>query len=634
MVRLSYTSRKIDGHKCAEIVAKNVRKERVKASSTSKSAKAVESGLLELEVNDKKLTDDDMLEIVQALVEVTRDDANSPPLKIQELILSRNLLTTSSLARLASVIHAAKFDIKVLDLSFNRIKVDTPEEAQQWEYFLQSFTHCYCLRRINLSGNNLSGAKAFEIFARVYASHTPVDPADPKHLAASVISLTESDTASLIDKTKNVSLEDQSNTSESKSETHLNPKPSLSSGLFLKRCRGLRSVPYLVFRDVSLTGAGALFLSYVLAHHYLPDQLMSGLNAGPIASQLDEYSQDSSLKGVIYLPNDLLNRAAKDLLESTELERTMLGGGDDGDAGSLDTVPETGAMPIGRKVSSSGPFTRRVSAMSAYSSEDSQISGVNSLRRKIQRSTIEESGANCVELWSSAIKMLAHSRSILHGTTANVRRSSPVDPSAEVAHPNTPQRRVSGASCSSPPSAPSVPHNTPAQSYAARVSVASPSITTEPILTITEATNGTKQPQPFNLKFVKPRKSKPMKLAQLSNLRTETAQADVAIERTSYYQQCLDIMSQRIVDLKLKQGGNGYRDTTLPKDLPMPLLQDILVRAAGAGVLTERQQQSVMAYAQNMETLAEECKMLGKPKSSQIWWALNEMDCLAYEIKL
>ena len=336
--------------KLGQIVAKDLRK-RTKASNT-KAEKQHEGASLELDVSGKKIEDEGVSEIISALEEVARDNGSGSCYKIEELNFSQNMITTKTLAQLASIIHAARFDLQVLDLSHNKITVQTDAEARDWETFLESFRHCFCLRRLDLSGSNLSGPRAFEILARVYSRQIPADPADLKVLSSSVISMSDSDTTVVLDRTKALSVDDVGTDSRRSSRALSSSKLSLSQGTFLTRQCGLRAVPYLVFRGVSLTNAGALFLSYLLALHYFPDQLMTGLRAAPAESKREEYSQEyPGGKGIIYLPHDQLSKCGSEVLESAEHARTALLAGDDVDT-SNDEISETTSLSTGYVVSS------------------------------------------------------------------------------------------------------------------------------------------------------------------------------------------------------------------------------------------------------------------------------------------
>lgn len=93
--------------------------------------------------------------------------------RLEELCLKDNHITAASLSSLTSVIRLAHHELRDLDLSGNKITIDTKAEAIEWENFLSGFSECCVLRRIDLSGNAL-GDKAFEILSKVYAREDPI----------------------------------------------------------------------------------------------------------------------------------------------------------------------------------------------------------------------------------------------------------------------------------------------------------------------------------------------------------------------------------------------------------------------------------------------------------------------------
>ena len=87
--------------------------------------------------------------------------------QLEELCLKGNELTALSLRPLAKVIALASKDLRDLDISENLFRIISSEDAAAWEEFLEAFSECCVLRRIDFSGNAL-GPKAFEVLARVY----------------------------------------------------------------------------------------------------------------------------------------------------------------------------------------------------------------------------------------------------------------------------------------------------------------------------------------------------------------------------------------------------------------------------------------------------------------------------------
>lgn len=72
----------------------------------------------------------------------------------------------------------------------------------------------------------------------------------------------------------------------------------------------------------------------------------------------------------------------------------------------------------------------------------------------------------------------------------------------------------------------------------------------------------------------------------------------------------------------------------MPFGLPEALWQRILALASGAvGVVNNGQQESIIKWARDRDTLSREREALGKPERAQIWRVLEGMGCLAYEVR-
>jgi len=129
-------------------------------------------------VSGKLLTDGGFVEVTEALVKsIQHEDENGRVVKLEEVCLKGNDLTALSLKPLAKVVALAADDLRDLDLSENRITITTRNDAAAWEEFLEAFSSCCVLRRIDCSGNNL-GSKAFEVLARVYGKEKSFDTRD------------------------------------------------------------------------------------------------------------------------------------------------------------------------------------------------------------------------------------------------------------------------------------------------------------------------------------------------------------------------------------------------------------------------------------------------------------------------
>ena len=113
--------------------------------------------------------------------------------------------------------------------------------------------------------------------------------------------------------------------------------------------RGLRSVPYFVLHDTAMTDICALHLSYIIAHHHKPDQLLTRVppaKSGFHAQQLIEYDTQSQCKGIIYLPNGALGNTGLKVLELADIIRNMpLDGAAEEDPEDLHTPGKSTTTP-------------------------------------------------------------------------------------------------------------------------------------------------------------------------------------------------------------------------------------------------------------------------------------------------
>ena len=131
------------------------------------------------------MTDEGFAEVASALVQSLKHDGDQGKVvRLEELCLTNNRMSATSLQALSPIIRLASNDLRDLDLSENNITIDTEAEVAIWENFLTSFKDCCFLRRINFGGNTL-GPRAFEVMTRVYAKQDAVDlvlPADLEHI--------------------------------------------------------------------------------------------------------------------------------------------------------------------------------------------------------------------------------------------------------------------------------------------------------------------------------------------------------------------------------------------------------------------------------------------------------------------
>lgn len=121
------------------------------------------------------MTSEGLFEIASGLVKsIGYEDENGKIARLEELCLRDSQIDNRSLPHLARIVSLAAHDLRDLDLSENLITITTDDEVEEWEDFLNSFSNCYVLRRIDLSGNAL-GPRAFEVLTRVYGKERPLD---------------------------------------------------------------------------------------------------------------------------------------------------------------------------------------------------------------------------------------------------------------------------------------------------------------------------------------------------------------------------------------------------------------------------------------------------------------------------
>ncbi|KAL9090646.1 MAG: hypothetical protein Q9159_001893 [Coniocarpon cinnabarinum] len=249
MTKLNYANRKSEGVKLGSTVAKDLRRR----TRTPGAATAVHNPI-DLNLNGKSLTDDGIEEFAQTLQEVLTPVDGVPLAKLQFLHLQNNMLTARSLWLLTPCVQAASDTLEDLDLSNNLIRVRTENQKDEWRLFLQSFARCSALRRLNLSGNDLSDLQAFETFSDIYIRQFEANAAcwnqDAEH------------EDEVLEDLQALSVRD---TNIANSLVNYDKSPSRAK--MRQDVRGLPAIAVMGFEDVSMSDAGALFLSWIIERH-------------------------------------------------------------------------------------------------------------------------------------------------------------------------------------------------------------------------------------------------------------------------------------------------------------------------------------------------------------------------------
>lgn len=192
----------------------------------------------------------------------------------------------------------ARCQLLELDLSNNDISVATDEDATYLNTFLASLGHCQALRLLNLSGNNLSGSRTWEVFAREYALQFRNNEQLLEHLADDIDDI-GSGSINMLGSLDALTLGpgdvDRTLHSQSKAQS----------------LHGLPSIGGINVTGSSLTDASALWLSFCVGRQ---KWIQTRLRAR--RGQIDSVS---GANGFIWSSNDKLSPVGNKLLKQAEM---------------------------------------------------------------------------------------------------------------------------------------------------------------------------------------------------------------------------------------------------------------------------------------------------------------------------
>ncbi|MCJ1381308.1 hypothetical protein MMC17_004418 [Xylographa soralifera] len=627
MVKLHYVNRKSEGLKLGQVVGKDLLK-RIPPGPNYKAA--IRDPSVDIDVSGKALSDEGLQEVAKALVKsMTYDGEHGRVVRLEEVCLKENKLTAKCLRSLAGVMALTACDLRDLDLSDNSICIITDKQAADWEEFLESFSRCCALRRIDLSGNVL-GRRAFEILARVYGKSDPIDELfvfdgirlHPNFQASSTDY--ESGDGSLAQRTRKTSIVSDvsghmhacsivpklaqhghdASSEELDSMVQKSPRKSstvaVPSHLYPKT-RGIRSIPYLVFANSGMDDNCALHLSYIVENHKNPHHLLHYVppaKAGLPAQQLEAYDQIQGCNGIIHRPNAALGSAGSKVLELAELARKGITEETIVQASSLEVDLSGNPSSVGRRGSdariSQSPlilFNRRRSIVSTDTGEQSnhitsRAGELHRARSRIEGDVLRDVGPQSNDLWRSSLKMLSVSRTLL----LESKKPREIMSVGKV-------RKSERKTLSSNPS------------YAMK--------TAFPRLPLSTPLAPGNPNQPIILKLPEQRKN------SLDHL-------DLKMTRVA--SQTETIAGKSPATSLTPKNVNSYR-SFLPGGLDERLWGRIISLACGCtGILNTEQALAVVKWARDRASLQREMEVLGKAESTQVWRVLEGMGCLAYEM--
>lgn len=131
------------------------------------------------------------------------------------------------------------------------ISVASDEDAFHFATFLGSLGCCRALRSLNLSGNNLSGSRAWEVFARAYSNQVQQNSSPLETLADDTDAM-NTDETSILGSLDAMTMYDVDG----------HDREACASAI-----RGLPSISNIQVNHSQLTDAGALWLSFCVGKH-------------------------------------------------------------------------------------------------------------------------------------------------------------------------------------------------------------------------------------------------------------------------------------------------------------------------------------------------------------------------------
>ncbi|KAK0305770.1 hypothetical protein LTR01_006554 [Friedmanniomyces endolithicus] len=624
----------------AEAVKKSAGRQAKKQSTSSASSlDGLESDStvihhIDLKVPGKELGDEGLFVLADGVELALKKGNAEASLALEDVDLTANGLTTASLARLASVVEMASFDVKTINLANNNIVVVSDEQAAEWEMFLRSFKDCQKLRRLDLSGNAGLGTRAIEELARIHIAEPQVDPIRLTS-GMSVYSLHSTHGHGDGIRTDGLSLEPMAPPDL--------PCKLISDGRTLTRRCGLRSLPYLNLSDVGLTGTGALWLSYVLEDHYYPEQLLNELNATLATTTIEAYRQGQQMHGIDWSQNEgslskdgfMLLTKAESVRRRTVVDNSSILAG----SVAMDDFTELvgGADPAAKRSAERRDSRllagNRRTSLKSVSTEDGGEQGVaelDRLRKRIQRQIIAHDKPSSVHLWHASLRLLRCARLLLIASPSSRKYSTGLAP---IQRPSTPRDQPTLITQPPPPFRKTANGKekvlavdtakaalaTPRKSYAKLLSPSGRTLE-QPEQAITE-TNTPKRVFKAHRKDAFSDAADPVAVSErLSGL---------VLRQSTAFEQYIEYQQRRIDESE--KGFKAFRDVEVACHLPSRLVERIVgfvLPRRELELMTEGQRSAVVQWGLKRETLR--VGWVGKDESSQAWMLLDGIKCLEY----
>lgn len=235
------------------------------------------------------------------------------------------------------------------------------------------------------------------------------------------------------------------------------------------------------------------------------------------------------------------------------------------------------------------------------------VGGLESTRRKLQRTILEENGPQVVDLWRTSLKLLTHVRRLL--------------PQHEASTDTTPALTHQHLESDSPEPARDPPPRTPTPKQQQQIYASTP-----------------KQPQQTyasrlvigSAEKLGAAVSSPLVSPQIFH-HPRRRHENVSFHSNSSSPQSVINGNARAMVLKAAKHMRAS-DEEVTGGMPVSVwIRTLRALCDPEHVLSQRQVDGIVSWARNRRTLATEADGVGKSESVQIWRVLEGMGCLSYE---
>lgn len=364
--------------------------------------------------------------------------------------------------------------------------------------------------------------------------------------------------------------------------------------------KGLRSVPYLIFTNVGLTNACVFHLSVILLAHRLPEALLTFLPHGkPVAPTHGKYSDECH--GVVYLPNEKLERQGRRLIELAEINRQEVVETESAESDSDEDLSQetTSGTAIPGHYS---PYVKwgRERGTKRREMRKQHQTNLERSKKLLLLDVLKVDGLHSAEIWSVAFRMMVVSRALLlEDGSRPMKESTEISEEGEASKEALPTEGSRG---------PDLPKEPPA-----RFEKSIPPKVIAP------------GRDDFEINFPAIRGSSPV----------PPAPAKPTVDPST------PEVGARHGKKKSHSNIHGRSAPAGPSTIPtgelgrfglsMEIWCVIIADAVGAnGILSKEQQMTVMRYASDWNALEQEISVQGAAENQQIWKILETVGCLAY----